>query len=109
MKFLVDNQLPAALAELLVSKGHEARHVLEVGLDAAGDTKIWNYAAANSLAVITKDEDFPQRASRPGAPVQVVWVRLGNCRKAALLSAFGSMLPGIERALAAGNRVVEIR
>ncbi|MGH7814378.1 MAG: DUF5615 family PIN-like protein [Candidatus Binataceae bacterium] len=59
--------------------------------------------------MITKDEDFPQRASRPGAPVQIVWVRMGNCRKAALLSAFGSMLPQLQAALEAGNRVVEIR
>ena len=109
MKFLVDNQLPSALAKLLVSRGHDARHVLDVGLDAASDTEIWKYAAANSFVLITKDEDFSQRASHPSASVQVVWVRLGNCRKSTLLSAFDSVLVQMQAALQAGNRVVEIR
>jgi predicted nuclease of predicted toxin-antitoxin system len=109
VKFLVDNQLPSALAKMLVSRGHEAIHVLDVRLDTATDTEIWKYAAANSLVLITKDEDFPQRASRSDASVQVVWVRLGNCRKTALLSAFDSVLSQMQAALEAGNRVVEIR
>jgi predicted nuclease of predicted toxin-antitoxin system len=109
LKFLVDNQLPGALAKYLVSRGHDARHVLDAGLDAASDTEIWGHAAANSFVLVTKDEDFCLRASQPNASVQVVWVRLGNCRKTALLSAFDSLLAQIEAALQAGNRVVEIR
>jgi len=109
VKFLVDNQLPKALAKLLASRGHDSRHVLEVGLDAASDSEIWKYAAANSLALITKDEDFFQRACQPGALVQVVWVRIGNCRKPALLATFESVLPSLQAALQAGHRVVEIR
>lgn len=109
MKFLVDNQLPKALAKWLVSRGHDARHVLDVSLDAASDSEIWKYAAANSLALITKDEDFFQRACQPGAVVQVVWVRMGNCRTSALLTAFESVLPSLQTALQAGHRVVEIR
>ncbi len=109
MKFLVDNQLPATLAQLLVSRGHEAIHVLEVGLDAAKDEEVWNHALKNSMVLITKDEDFSRRASRPDASVQVVWVRLGNCRKTALFSAFDSVLPQLLAALDAGNKLVEIR
>ena len=109
MKFLVDNQLPAALAKLLVSRGQEAIHVLEVGLDAAKDDEVWKHAAENSMALITKDEDFSRRASRLDALVQVVWVRLGNCRKSALFSAFDSVLPQLLASLEAGNRLVEIR
>lgn len=109
MKFLVDNQLPSALAKLLVSRGHEGCHVLDVGLDEASDTEIWKYAAANAFVVVTKDEDFSQRAAQPDASVQVVWVRPGNCRKSTLLSAFDSVLVQMQAALQAGNRVVEIR
>jgi predicted nuclease of predicted toxin-antitoxin system len=78
VKFLVDNQLPAALAKLLVSRGHEAIRVLEVGLEAAKDEEVWNHAVKNSMVLITKDDDFSRRASRSNASVQVVWVRLGN-------------------------------
>lgn len=109
MKFLVDNQLPAALAKLLVSRGQEAIHVLEVGLDAAKDDEVRNHAVKNSMVLITKDEDFSRRASRPDASVQVVWVRLGNCRKAGLFSALDSVLPQLLAALEAGNKLVEIR
>lgn len=109
MKFLVDNQLPSALAKLLVSRGHDASHVLDLGLDSATDTEIWNYANANSFVLITKDEDFSRRASQPSASVQVVWVRRGNCRKAALLSAFDSVFSQLEAALQTGDHLIEIR
>lgn len=109
MNFLVDNQLPLALAKMLAARGHNARHVLEVGLESASDTQIWKHAEANGLVLITKDEDFPRRAAVPGAIVQVLWVRLGNCRTPALLSAFDSLLGQVLKALQAGNRVVEIR
>ena len=32
MRFLVDNQLPAALARWLTAQGHDAIHVLDVAL-----------------------------------------------------------------------------
>jgi predicted nuclease of predicted toxin-antitoxin system len=109
VKFLVDNQLPAALAKWLVSRGQEAVHVQEVGLGAAKDEEVWKHAVAHSMALITKDEDFSPRASRSDASVQVVWVRLGNCRKATLFSAFDSVFSQLLAALEAGNRLVEIR
>lgn len=109
MKFLVDNQLPPALVKFLISKGHDASHVIDLHLESATDTEIWTYAEANSLVLITKDEDFPRRASRLNASVQVVWVRLGNCRKTALLSTFDSVFSQIETALRAGDHLIEIR
>jgi predicted nuclease of predicted toxin-antitoxin system len=109
VKFLIDNQLPAALAGMLVSRGFEARHVLDVGLEGASDIQIWKHAEANTLVLITKDEDFPRLASLPGARVQVVWVRLGNCRTKSLLAAFDSVLSKMQAALQAGDLVVEIR
>ena len=39
----------------------------------------------------------------------VVWVRLGNCRKAALLESFSKVLPALRETLAGGDAVVEIR
>jgi predicted nuclease of predicted toxin-antitoxin system len=94
---------------MLASKGHQACHVLDVDLDSASDSAIWDYAAANSFILITKDEDFSRRASQPNASVRVIWVRRGNCRKAALLSAFDSLLTQMESALQAGSRLIEIR
>ena len=59
MKFLVDNQLPPALARLIDSEfGADAVHVAEVGLRDATDAELWAYASDQDLILISKDEDF---------------------------------------------------
>ncbi len=109
MKFLVDNQLPAALARFLSSHGHDAQHVLDLQMDEAGDPDIWNHAAAQGRALVSKDEDFLHLANRPGVVGAFVWIRLGNCRKQVLLAAFERALPALVTALEEGHRVVEVR
>ncbi|HZL78755.1 MAG TPA: DUF5615 family PIN-like protein [Candidatus Limnocylindrales bacterium] len=109
MTFIVDNQLPQALVRFLVSRGHQAEHVLDLGMDEAGDQAIWNYAGKNNRVIITKDEDFISLSLQTGAKNQVVWVRLGNCRIPALLAAFETALPKLIQALQQGDRVVELR
>jgi predicted nuclease of predicted toxin-antitoxin system len=84
-------------------------HVLNVGLASAKDGAICEYAAEDALVIVIKDEDFSRQAIQPGAGIQVVWVRLGNCRKSVLLKTFESLLPSIVAALEAGDRLVEIR
>lgn len=44
MKFLIDAQLPPALAQWLREAGHEARAAREVGLREAEDSAIWRHA-----------------------------------------------------------------
>ena len=109
MNFLVDHQLPAALARFLESQGHQARHVRELGMTEAKDISIWQTAAAQNAVVISKDEDFYYLAIRPGESGRLIWVRMGNCRKLALIESFTSHLPQIIQALEAGTRIVEIR
>jgi predicted nuclease of predicted toxin-antitoxin system len=72
VKFLIDNQLPATLAKYLCTKGHDAHHVLDVGLASAEDGEICQYAAEHTLVIVTKDEDFSRQAIQPGAAIQVV-------------------------------------
>ena len=56
MRFLVDAQLPPALARWLASQGHVAAHVADCKLETASDTAIWNFAVGCSAVIITKDE-----------------------------------------------------
>lgn len=110
MTLLVDNQLPLALARYLAANGWECLHVQDIGLAAAEDRIIWQYAKQHGLTIVAKDEDFQALADRQGnIPPQVVWVRLGNCRKAELLDAFERILPSLRNLLASGDTVVEIR
>ena len=85
MNFLVDAQLPPALARLITSLGHNAVHVEEAMLLLANDEAIWDYALKYQHIIITKDEDFKNMlllAITNKTPV--VWVRIGNCSNAAL-------------------------
>lgn len=58
MRFLVDAQLPPALARLLREHGHEADHVTDIGPGDASDQDLWRFALANEAIIVTKDEDF---------------------------------------------------
>lgn len=109
MRFLVDNQLPAALARWLTERGLDASHVRDLGLDEASDEQIWEYAITHALVLISKDEDSLHLAARPGPVAPLVWVRLGNCRKEVLLATFGALLVELLTALTEGRRVVELR
>ena len=109
MKFLVDNQLPTALAQYLRQRGCDCQHVLEAGLGDALDSEICRYAELQGRVVISKDEDFFYFAKQRGARIKVIWVRLGNCRTSTLLAAFERSWARIESCLKAGDRIVEIR
>ena len=79
------------------------------GLSEATDTELCRHATANERIIISKDEDFFYLASGSKASFQLVWVRLGNCRTAALLETFEQAWSTIEASLKAGERVIEIR
>jgi predicted nuclease of predicted toxin-antitoxin system len=109
LKFLVDNQLPAALSYYLRRRGLDCQHVLEVGLAEASDSEICRYATEQGRIIVTKDEDFLYLASQPNSQIKLLWVRLGNCRTKALLAALEGVWSKVEAALEAGERIVEIR
>jgi predicted nuclease of predicted toxin-antitoxin system len=109
VKFLVDNQLPAALARWLAAKGHDAIHVLDRGLGRESDVELWKLANDEGRILVSKDEDFLALALRPGDKGRLLWLRLGNCRKQALLDAFEGSWLAIAEALEDGQQVVEVR
>jgi predicted nuclease of predicted toxin-antitoxin system len=109
VKFLVDNQLPIALARWLLSQGVECKHVLDLALAAATDAEIWDYACENGCVVISKDEDFLYLANAPSSQARFIWVRIGNCRTKALLGTIERLWPKIIEQLDGGERIVELR
>lgn len=107
-RFLVDAQLPPALARKIAAAGHQATHVLDEGLLESSDSQIWDYAIEINAVILTKDEDFAIRASVSKTPPSIVWVRIGNCPNARLLAWFESELPSVVAALDSGARLVEV-
>lgn len=59
--------------------------------------------------MISKDEDFLFLATRPDDSGRLLWLRLGNTRKAELLGAIFPRMPEIEAIFAEGQRIVELR
>lgn len=100
MKFLVDAQLPPALARWLTEQSHPSQHVADLSLTSSSDR--------NGLTIITKDEDFSHLSLLDPLPAPVVWVRVGNCSRAALLNWFAPLLPDIVAALEQGETLVEL-
>ena len=109
MRFVVDNQLPRALARWLSAQGHDAVHVLDVGMAQTPDADICAFAAEESRIVVSKDEDFLGLVLRPGVTVQLVWIRMPNCTNAELLTAIDRALTKTISLLESGHQIVEIR
>ena len=107
-RFLVDAQLPPALARWLSAAGHEAEHVADRGLQSASDQAVWDHATSSDAVLVTKDEDFASRLLVEGSGPVIVWVRLGNTRTRDLLGWFEARLDQVEAALERGERLIEL-
>jgi predicted nuclease of predicted toxin-antitoxin system len=109
LRFIVDAQLPPALAEFLTSKGHDAVALREIGLRDADDLDIWERARLDAAIIVTKDEDFAQMVAANDEGPRVLWVRTGNLLKRVLLARFENAWSELEQHLRSGARLVELR
>ena len=109
MKFLVDNQLPPALARLIREEfGEESVHVVDIGMRDATDPELWSHASASGYILISKDEDSVNMfLQKPTAGL--LWVRVGNCRRTFLLDVFRRVWPRIVERLRNKEYFIEIR
>lgn len=109
MKFLIDNQLPPALARFISQDlGAEAHHVVDLGLRDMHDHQIWRYAPSSELILVSKDEDFINLWSQE-LIAKLLWVRIGNCRRVYPLEVFRQLWPKIIERFAKGDQIVELR
>lgn len=108
MKFLVDANLPPALAQWLVSEGHEAQHVADLGMQAAADREIWQHAGDSGACIVTKDEDFVLLQALDRAGPVVVWIRIGNAVRSVLMRRLPVLWPEVMSAIERGEKVVEV-
>ena len=106
-KYLVDNQLPVALARHLAMRGLEAVHVRDLGLGSAADIDIADHARRQELVVVSKDEDFVILSNLHGSPREI-WIRLGNCRNAVLLESIDRCFPRLLECITSGQRITQV-
>ncbi len=108
MQFVVDAQLPPALVRWLTDQGYQAEHVGDVGLMAASDREIWNYTRKLGAVLVTKDEDFMALSLADPAGPPIVWLRVGNTTRRALLETVSALFAAVEGRLLAGEKIIEI-
>jgi len=94
---------------MLAEHGHTAEHLVDVGLRHSSDETIWDYAEEHAAVIVTKDEDFPNRALIESSHPAIVWLRIGNCSRRALLQWFEPLLPDIVSRIESGETLIEIR
>ena len=107
--FLVDAQLSPALAKAIAAAGYSARHVADVGLLQAADAPIWDFARDHGYALITKDEDFVSIRLRAKDSVAVVWLRIRNSSRQALVAWFMPRLLELVALIEGGETLIELR
>ncbi len=109
MRFLVDTNLPPALANWLNEQGHEAAHTTALGLESKQDVEIWRHAANTGAIIVSKDEDFALlKAANANGP-KVVWIRIGNAVRRVLMRRLITVWPSVLEKLEEGYGLVEVR
>lgn len=85
MKLLLDENLSRRLVPFLQNEFPGSTQVTLVGLEQADDQTIWRYAKENEFIIVTRDADFEELSAIHGAPPPVIWIRIPNQGKAAVL------------------------
>ena len=79
MKLLLDENISFKLSLQLQSLFPDSKHVGDLGLYGATDSELWDLAKYHGFTIVSKDDDFRQKAFLYGAPPKVVLLLVGNC------------------------------
>ena len=109
MRFIVDAQLPPALARALTQGGFRATHVFDMGFSSMPDLAIWDLARKQDASIITKDEDFAIFRTMKQSGPAVVWLRIGNTANDFLIPWLLPLMPQVVAAIKAGDTLIELR
>jgi predicted nuclease of predicted toxin-antitoxin system len=109
MQFLLDANLAPGLALQITSAGYDCIHMGDVLPVNATDPDIARLANRLGVVLITKDADFYDLRLRDVLQVPLVWMRTGNMSNRQLSGILLPKLPRIASAIAAGERIIEIR
>ena len=86
MKFLVNAQLPLALAEELRALGHDVRHTRELlGKNETPDAEVRRLADLEGRIVVSKDGDFVVSHLLRGTPRKLLQINTGNIENSVLI------------------------
>ena len=99
MKLLLDENLSRHLIPFLQADYPGSSQVSLLGLEKATDREIWSFARHHGFVIVTRDADFSELSTLLGHPPQLVWLRIPNQSKAAVLNLLCSSMSQIEHVL----------
>ena|SRR3990167_4328512 len=109
MKLLLDENLSRRIVPFLQTAFPGSTQIALIGLESADDASIWRYAKENGFVIVSRDSDFHERSLIEGHPPQVVWLKIPNRSKTAVLNILLDHHEEIEQALSEeGRTCVEI-
>jgi predicted nuclease of predicted toxin-antitoxin system len=100
MKLLFDENLSPKLPEIFSLQFPGSLHVRDCGLKGFPDEAIWDYARNHDFTIISKDSDFYQRSILYGHPPKLIWLRIGNCTRAQVVTLVNKSQEEIRRFIA---------
>ena len=83
MRFLVDENLPIEVADILRRGDHDVLHVSQSGHRGASDQQLWRLAADEGRIIVTRDLDFPLPGTQ--RPPGLILVRVPNTSTGTLI------------------------
>src|SRR3989304_2074983 len=103
MKLLLDENLSRRIVPFLQIAFPGSSQVALLGLETVADAQIWRYAKDNGFVIVSRDSDFHERSLIEGHPPQVVWLKIPNRSKTAVLNILLDHHKEIEHALTEQN------
>lgn len=107
MRFLINMNLPRNLVFYLDELGHDCRHIADIGMAEASDSRIVETARASDETILTHDLDYGEILAFSGAAKpSVVVFRLRNVHVSRLVEKIRAAWPRILSPLEEGAIVI---
>ncbi|MGZ5432565.1 MAG: DUF5615 family PIN-like protein [Thermoanaerobaculia bacterium] len=106
MKLLFDHNISHKLVAKLEDVFPGSTQTRLLNFSRTNDPQIWRFAKTYDFLIVSKDRDIAELAILRGAPPKVIWLRMGNCRTAAIESALRSQYAAIEDLVRDQEKVV---
>ena len=99
MKLLLDENLSRRIVPFLQTTFPGSSQIALLGLEAATDEEVWHYAKEHRFVIVSRDSDFHERSLIEGHPPQIIWLKIPNRTKTAILNILLEHHKQIEQAL----------
>jgi len=99
MKLLLDENLSRRIVPFLQQNYPDSSQVVLLGLQAATDAEIWEFAKTQGYVIVSRDADFADLSFLKGAPPKLIRLRTPDLSRAAILSLLLSNQALVEQVL----------